>query len=191
MELRPGLAGGAAAGYTAGMRRLLGLACLTALVACGGYTRPVLIEDEGRRAPVATEAELKAARERVKDIQDRIARGDLPKIQFEFDKDEITLESCTTLDRLVEVMESSPRLKLVIQAHTDDVGDDAYNLDLSRRRAKAVSAYFAAKGIAPPSITYRGYGATKPIASNATEEGRARNRRVEFYVTTRDWSAVY
>ena len=173
------------------MRRLLAFALPALLAACGGYTRPVLIENDARRKPVETEAELTQARARIREIEDRIERGDLPKIQFEFDKDELMLESYATLDRIAEVILSSARLKLVIQAHTDDVGSDDYNMDLSRRRAKSVSAYLASKGLPPPSISYWGYGATRPIADNATEEGRAKNRRVEFYVTTRSWNAVY
>jgi outer membrane protein OmpA-like peptidoglycan-associated protein len=192
LELRSGLAEPRAPGYNAFMRFAPGLVCVAAvLVACGGYTRPVLIEDEGRRAPMSSEAELTAARERIKDIEDRIARGDLPKIQFEFDKDEIATESYNTLDRILEVILSSPRLKLMIHAHTDDVGSDEYNMDLSWRRAKAVTDYLASKGVPPPSMRFHGYGATQPLVSNATDEGRAKNRRVEFYVTTREWSAVY
>ena len=173
------------------MRLRLALALPVLLAACGGYTRPVLIENDARRKPVETEAELTQARARIREIEDRIERGDLPKIQFEFDKDELMLESYSTLDRIAEVILSSAHLKLVILAHTDDVGGDDYNMELSRRRAKRVSAYLASKGVPPPSIRYWGYGATRPIADNATEEGRAKNRRVEFYVTTRSWNAVY
>lgn len=173
------------------MKRLFPFALLAALAACGGYTRPVLIDEEARR-PSARPEEIEAqARDRIRKIEEQIARGDLPQIRFEFDKDELMPESYPTLDRIVEVLQSSARLKVMIQAHTDDIGTEEYNLDLSKRRAKAVNTYLASQGIAPPSIRYRGYGASKPIADNGTEAGRAKNRRVEFYVTTRDWNAVY
>jgi len=62
--------------------------------------------------------------------------------------------------------------------HTDDVGDEAYNLKLSERRAQAVVDYLAAKGVASGRVTAIGMGETKPLADNSTEEGRAQNRRV-------------
>jgi outer membrane protein OmpA-like peptidoglycan-associated protein len=175
------------------MKPLALLALLAGLAACGGYQRPFIIEDEDRRGPSKQsedEAERKA-RDAIKDIQDRIARGDLPKIQFEFDKDAITPESYETLDLVAQVILSDERLKLEIFAHTDIIGSDEYNYDLSNRRAKSVKTYLARKGVPPPSMRFHGYGASKPIADNATDEGRAKNRRVEFYVTTRPWHAVY
>lgn len=150
-----------------------------------------MIEDEARRPALSPEAEEVQARLRIKEIEDRIQRGDLPKIQFEFDKDELTPESYPTLDRIVEVILSSAKLKLFIRAHTDSVGTDEYNLDLSQRRAKSVAYYLSSRGVPPPSIRFKGYGASKPIENNGTDEGRAKNRRVEFYVTTREWHAVY
>jgi outer membrane protein OmpA-like peptidoglycan-associated protein len=173
------------------MKRLLPLILLGALAACTGYTRPVLIEDEAKRPTAPPEAVERQARERIRQIMDQMARGDLPKIQFASDNDEISPESYPTLDRIAEVILSSDRLKLMIWAHTDATGKDEYNVDLSQRRAKAVKGYLAGKGVAPPSMRFHGYGSAKPIADNDTEEGRAKNRRVEFYVTTRDWNAVY
>ncbi|MFI5344796.1 MAG: OmpA family protein [Elusimicrobiota bacterium] len=173
------------------MRRLAPPAVLALLAACAGYTRPVLVDEEAKRPSARPEVIEAQARDRIRKIEDQIARGDLPKVNFEFDKDEIMAESYPTLDRIVEVMESSPRLKLMIQAHTDDVGSDEYNLELSKRRAKAVDDYLSRRGVPPPSMRYRGYGSSKPVADNGTEEGRAKNRRVEFYVTARSWDAVY
>ena len=138
----------------------------------------------------ADESERKAAKA-MRDIQDRIARGTLPKIQFEFDKADITPESGPTLDLIAQVLRSDEHLKLMIYAHTDGIGSDEYNLDLSQRRAKAVSDSLASKGVLPPSMRHHGFGASKPVADNATDEGRAKNRRVEFYIMTREWKAVY
>lgn len=179
--------------YTDGVKKLLPLLVLTLASACAGYQRPILIDDDPapREWPVSSEEEEARARERIREIEQRIARGDLPKIQFAFDKADILPESYPTLDRIAEVIKSSDKLKLMIFAHTDGIGTDEYNLDLSRRRAKAVKSYLAAQGVHVPSMRFHGYGKAKPIADNSTEEGRAKNRRVEFYVTTRDWNSVY
>lgn len=175
---------------------------LATLCACSSGPQPILIDDDARRpekaasddrfaSPAgAADEDLKAAAA-IRDIQRREQAGDLPKIQFEFDKDEILGESRPTLDMIAQVLTSDEHLKLMIFAHTDNVGADEYNLDLSQRRAKSVSDYLASKGVHPPSMRHRGFGAAKPIADNATDEGRAKNRRVEFYVMTREWKAVY
>ncbi|HEX4047027.1 MAG TPA: OmpA family protein [Elusimicrobiota bacterium] len=163
---------------------------LAALWACSRAAPPILIDDD-RPAKVSAEDAERQARAAIRDIEDRISRGDLPKIQFDFDKAELRPESLPTLDLIAQIIVGDPRLKLMIFAHTDDIGSDEYNLDLSQRRAKSVSFYLASKGVPPPSMRFRGFGASKPIASNATEEGRAKNRRVEFDVTTREWKSVY
>ena len=146
--------------------------------------------EDDRPAHGSAEAERKA-RGALADIEKRIARGDLPKIQFDFDKADITPESFPTLNLINEVLSQSEHLKLLILAHTDSVGTEEYNLDLSERRAKAVKEFLVKKGLPPPTIRYRGYGFAKPLADNSTEDGRAKNRRVEFRVTTREWSSIY
>ena len=184
------------------MRPIPVVLLIAALSACSGAKRPDFIDDD-RRPPMpyapenrfavpanADEAE-RAAAKAIRDIEDRIARGDLPKIQFEFDKDAITPESYPTLDLIAQVLLSDEHLKLMIFAHCDNIGADDYNLDLSQRRAKSVKTALAKRGVYPPSMRFRGYGASKPIADNATDEGRAKNRRVEFYIMTREWKAVY
>mgnify|MGYP001578306861 CR=1 FL=1 len=175
------------------MRSLAALGLTSLLAGCSaGTSRPILLSDEDRRPAQASAAEEeRLARDTLADIEKRIARGDLPKIQFEFDKDEITPESYPTLELIVSVLEQSQRLKLFILAHTDSVGEEDYNLDLSERRAKSVKSFLVKRGLPPPGIRYRGYGFSRPLADNSTEEGRAMNRRVEFRVTTRDWNSVY
>ncbi|MFI5361174.1 MAG: OmpA family protein [Elusimicrobiota bacterium] len=173
------------------MKRLPPILLLAALCGCSSGARPYLIDEDRGSAKVSDAEAERKARAAIKDIEDRIARGDLPKIQFEFDKADLTPESHTTLDLIAQVMLSDRRLKLMIKAHTDIIGTDEYNVDLSKRRAQSVSSYLAAAGVFPPSMRFHGYGASKPIADNATDEGRAKNRRVEFYVTTREWETVY
>ena len=81
------------------------------------------------------------------------------------------------LDRLAEALKRHPSLRLEVGGHTDAVGKYEDNLALSERRAKAVYDYLILRGISPERLTYRGYGETRPIATNDTPEGRAQNRR--------------
>jgi OmpA-OmpF porin, OOP family len=107
----------------------------------------------------------------------------LTGVKFETGKDIIKTESYTILDNVVKVMNENPSYKLRIFGHTDNVGDPAKNLDLSDRRAKAVQKYLTDKGVnAARLLSAQGKGDKEPIADNATKEGRAQNRRVEFKV---------
>ncbi|AII52820.1 OmpA family protein [Hymenobacter sp. APR13] len=103
-------------------------------------------------------------------------------IQFDFDKATLKPISFPTLNGLVQILNDYPDYSLGISAHADNKGDDAYNLRLSDERAASARTYMLSKGIAADRIVSHGYGETKPIADNATEAGRAINRRVEFDV---------
>jgi len=103
-------------------------------------------------------------------------------ISFEFASDVILKKSYKSLDEVVKILQENPELKLIIEAHADNRGTPERNMMWSERRAKAVAAFFLLKSIAPNRISYKGYGDTKPIADNATEKGRAKNRRVEMKV---------
>lgn len=102
------------------------------------------------------------------------------QINFDFDSSVLKPESFKPLDEAVTVLKTYTDVVFVIEGHTDNVGEDAYNLNLSKARAKAVKNYFISKGIPTSRITSEGYGETKPIATNDTEEGKAKNRRVEI-----------
>ncbi|MDO8367730.1 MAG: OmpA family protein [Saprospiraceae bacterium] len=107
----------------------------------------------------------------------------LRNVFFETGSASLMPESLSELDRLAQLLKESPALKIQINGHTDNVGDVAFNQTLSEARAKAVQDYLLAKGIAPERLRFKGFGETKPIlGSNATVEGRARNRRTEFVV---------
>jgi outer membrane protein OmpA-like peptidoglycan-associated protein len=84
------------------------------------------------------------------------------------------------LQRLVQLLQTNPKMRIQINGHTDDVGADADNQKLSEQRAKAVYDYLVQNGVTATRLLYKGYGETKPIASNATPEGRQQNRRTEF-----------
>jgi outer membrane protein OmpA-like peptidoglycan-associated protein len=106
--------------------------------------------------------------------------GAIKGINFKTKSAEITKGSFKTLDGAVKVLQEYADLKLEIQGHTDDVGDDAFNLDLSQQRAESVKAYFTSKGIEDARITAKGYGETQPVDPRKTKAARAKNRRVEF-----------
>lgn len=107
----------------------------------------------------------------------------LRNIYFDFDKATFRTESYTELNKLERMMAENPNIKVEIAGHTDNIGTAAYNMQLSQRRAEAVKDYLVKKGIDPRRITAKGYGKTRPLASNDDEkEGRELNRRVEFRV---------
>ena len=106
----------------------------------------------------------------------------LKNIYFEFDKDELMPRSFVELNKLLKIMRETPKLVIEIVGHTDALGDDDYNLDLSRRRALAVVKFLQDNKINKNRLRSHGEGEAKPIASNETDEGRAQNRRVEFVV---------
>ncbi|MBP6813177.1 MAG: OmpA family protein, partial [Saprospiraceae bacterium] len=84
--------------------------------------------------------------------------------------------------RLAQLLLGSPDLKIQINGHTDNVGDDAFNQTLSEARAKSVQDYLLSKNIATARLRFKGFGESKPLESNDTPESRARNRRTEFVV---------
>jgi OmpA-OmpF porin, OOP family len=101
-------------------------------------------------------------------------------IQFEVNKADLRQSSFPVLDEIVGVLKAQPKLNVEIQGHTDSTGAHDYNVGLSQRRANSVKAYLVSKGIDSSRMTTKGYGPDRPIASNKTKAGRARNRRVEL-----------
>jgi outer membrane protein OmpA-like peptidoglycan-associated protein len=99
---------------------------------------------------------------------------------FDFDSSTIKPEAHTVLDEVAIILEANPEIKGEIRGHADSTGAEEYNLQLSEKRAKAVEKYLEDKGLDPARFTSKGYGASQPIASNETEEGRQENRRVEL-----------
>lgn len=107
----------------------------------------------------------------------------LNNIFFDVNKFDLKPASQIELDRLVQLLNENPSLKIEIGGHTDNAGKPADNLTLSNNRAKAVVTYLTGKGVAATRLVAKGYGETKPVAVNTTEEGRAKNRRTEMKVT--------
>jgi outer membrane protein OmpA-like peptidoglycan-associated protein len=108
-------------------------------------------------------------------------RVDVYGIYFGFNSDRIRKESEPILREIADILDRNPDWTLSINGHTDNVGGDAYNLDLSRRRSEAVHKALVERfGIAADRLTTGGHGASAPKDTNDTPEGRARNRRVEL-----------
>jgi flagellar motor protein MotB len=101
-------------------------------------------------------------------------------VTFEFNKAALRLESESTLQRVAAALQGNPALNVEVQGHTDNVGQDDYNLKLSQARADSVKAWLATHGVAAARLSAKGYGRNQPIADNGSDEGRAKNRRVEL-----------
>jgi outer membrane protein OmpA-like peptidoglycan-associated protein len=101
------------------------------------------------------------------------------EVFFDTNSANIKAESYPEMDRVVVFMNTAVTSATgVIEGHTDSVGNDAYNLNLSQRRAAAVRQYLLDKGVAPARLESQGFGESQPVADNKTAEGRAQNRRV-------------
>lgn len=109
----------------------------------------------------------------------------LKNIFFDLNKYELKPTSQVELDKVVQLLADNPGVKIQIAGYTDNIGTAADNLKLSENRAKAVTAYLANKGVDIKRLTFKGYGATQPIADNKTEEGKAMNRRTELKILGR------
>ncbi len=109
----------------------------------------------------------------------------LNDINFESNSYELDQVARSVIDEFIIFLKDNPELKADIQGHTDNVGDDNTNRQLSQNRAKTVYDYVLQKGISPQRLSHHGYGETRPIADNETEEGRARNRRTVFVITSK------
>lgn len=109
----------------------------------------------------------------------------LKNIFFDFNKFELKSQSQVELDRLVQLLNDNPTVKIRIEGHTDNIGKAPDNLKLSENRAKSVVTYLVSKGVTATRLSSKGFGATKPIAANEDESGRAQNRRTEMKVTAK------
>jgi outer membrane protein OmpA-like peptidoglycan-associated protein len=107
----------------------------------------------------------------------------LNNIFFDFDKASLQQNSYAELKRVAQFLKRNPKVSIELAGHTDIIGSRAYNLQLSKERAKAVYDYMIKIGVPTRRLSFKGYGPDKPIASNDTESGRALNRRTEVVIT--------
>lgn len=111
-----------------------------------------------------------------------ITLSDAGDVLFAFNKSDLTPSMQSHLDALMPTLQSADVVSIKVIGHTDGVGSDAYNQALSERRASSVAAYLLGMGLAPNKLTSEGWGESQPVADNETEEGRAKNRRVELHI---------
>ncbi|HEY5924714.1 MAG TPA: OmpA family protein, partial [Kofleriaceae bacterium] len=107
---------------------------------------------------------------------------ELAGIGFERDSSKIDVYSAPILERAYALLDKNPKLSIEISGHTSSEGNPDKNLELSLRRAEAVKIYLVKRGVDPARILTVGHGAQIPVADNATDEGRRKNRRIEFRV---------
>jgi len=139
---------------------------------------------KAEQAQKEAEALAKAkALEKAKQIENELRETlSFENITFKLNKAELTAESLTTVQNIANILNKYPAVKIEIGGHTDDSGDDAYNLNLSQTRVNSVKDQLITLGITPERLNAVGYGETQPIISNDTQENRRKNRRVEFKV---------
>ena len=139
-------------------------------------------EAAARRAQQEKDAAALAAIGQVKTVEDEISVVLNNDILFQYGKTDLSKDSKQTLNKAVELLNQIPNRRLVIQGHTDSIGSDEFNKELSEKRAKAVYDYMMKKGLNIKEVSYVGHGETRPVADNETKEGRKANRRVEFRI---------
>lgn len=140
------------------------------------FNSQVIVRKDAPTPPVVAKVNMSAPKE---EENKPIVIND---ILYSTSKAEIAEESKIVLNEFALYLKEHPNLYIEIRGHTDNVGDDAKNLALSKERAFEVLSYLTSQGADGKHISYQGFGETKPIASNDTEEGRARNRRTEFVI---------
>ena len=140
-------------------------------------------KEEIPEEPVIVEEEV-VVEEPVTEIPQEIVRSmmNLSNTLFEFDRWNLSAEAITELETVMKWLNDNPSIHIEIEGHTDNVGAEEYNQRLSEDRAKSVYDYFVANGVRSERLSFRGYGFSRPIADNATPEGRQQNRRVELRI---------
>jgi outer membrane protein OmpA-like peptidoglycan-associated protein len=109
----------------------------------------------------------------------------LKNVFFESGSSNLKMDSKYELNEIAQILKSNSNVKVELGGHTDSVGDDAFNLDLSQRRAKSVVEYLQGQGVSSSNLISKGYGENSPIESNDTEEGRQINRRTELRIISK------
>jgi outer membrane protein OmpA-like peptidoglycan-associated protein len=113
------------------------------------------------------------------------ARGtivSLADILFDFDKATLRRDVEFNLVKIATILNQFGEMSVLVEGHTDAIGTDEYNLGLSKKRAQAVSDFLASQGVDAKRLSWEGYGKTRPVADNDTDEGRQKNRRVDLVI---------
>lgn len=180
-----GVGGGAAIGAIAGQvigRDSKSTAIGAALGALGGYVWSRQMEDKKRQMEAATAG----TGTQVSQTADNQLKLSIPNdISFASDKSDIQPRLKPILDQFAQGVNQQASMEVKIVGHTDNTGSDAINNPLSVRRAESARDYLVSRGVATSRISTEGRGSREPIADNATEAGRARNRRIDIYLAER------
>ena len=185
-QAKIGAAVGAAAGAVAGyaVEGDAGGAAVGAVVGAAAGGGIGYYMDNQQKEMEAALAEEQARHDiEVKRLQDETLKIDISsEISFDFGKADLKPAFMPTLEKVSEILVRYPRTVIHVVGHTDSVGSESYNMDLSRHRAQSVINYFVLQDISQSRLVTVGRGETEPRASNDTEAGRQLNRRVEIYV---------
>ena len=150
------------------------------LLGCSGV-RPTQVDIEQKRR----------VKMEMTSVIDMVRSRRMPPIEFKFNSAQLLSTSFDLLDKIADILLRYPNFKLIVEGHTDDVGNAKYNKKLSYMRANSVKAYLVKRGIHPTDIRTYGFGKERPIVQDTSDGARALNRRVEFRISTRDWESVY
>ena len=167
------------------------LVLASGLCGCGSQDRattPATVPTAGSGTPVPVAAAgvaattLPAPPVSAAELQKELLAEGHVALHLNFDANKTTVrpEAQPVLTEVATLLQQNPGLRLAVEGHTDNAGTPAHNQQLSAGRARAVVAALLAQGIAPDRLSDDGFGATRPLADNATEAGRAQNRRVEL-----------
>jgi len=178
-------------GLTAGLAKLMDAINGTPIVSAASFTFDLMFET-GDRIPIVEQAQQQAAAQKAQVESKPITSQECETrfsvisttgaIYFKTSSAELDAASDPLLNSVADIANRCPSVKVEVSGHTDSTGSASSNQTLSEARAKAVVDYLIAHGVAQSRITSTGYGGTKPVAANTTEEGRAKNRRIEFRV---------
>lgn len=176
-----GIVGGVLANNTGKQSTGKTAAGVIAGAAVGGAIGHSMDKKEKELRQIAAERDAKAMQvERLNDDLLRVSVSS--EASFDFDKAAIKPEFKPTLNKVAGVLRDDPNLRIRVIGHTDSVGSETYNQQLSERRARATGDYLISQGVAASQVTIEGRGESEPRTTNATPEGRAQNRRVEIYL---------
>ncbi|MDO4690825.1 MAG: OmpA family protein [Fusobacterium sp.] len=180
------------------MKKILCLAALIlSLIACRNTKNTSYIKDLGLSSDSNYSLQdLESNKKRLEDIIVFNEKGvsirregnnlilSMPElILFDFDKYEVKDGIKPSLSTLARALKENKDIRIKIDGYTDFIGSEGYNLELSVKRAKAIKNFLVSKGAIENNISIEGYGKQNPVATNSTEQGRARNRRVEFIIS--------
>ncbi|HBA61627.1 MAG TPA: hypothetical protein DCZ92_12600 [Elusimicrobia bacterium] len=158
------------------------------LVLCAAF---LLVSGCSRPLRPAEKEEARRASLELQSVMEMVNSRSIPPVDFELGSATLKASSFALLDKVADVLMKHHTLKLIVEGHTDDTGSAGFNEEMSLKRAGAVKAYLARKGVYPDSVRVYGYGSRRPLLKGDSDEDRSVNRRVEFRITTRDWASVF